>query len=95
MLRLSKILSIIAAPMVEEDDNSSESGIWVEDNNWEGGNSVEVWSIPSLFAFNDDHGEEIAHVDYSPDETTNGRTLHFDQMVDGHKIVFDLMSTLP
>lgn len=88
------LFSIISVPIMDE-VNPPENGVWIEDDNRYGGYSVSVWRIPSLFAFNDDHGEEIARVDYSPDQTTDGQTLHFDQTVEGHGFVFDLVSALP
>lgn len=87
------MFSLISAPIMDE-VNLPENGIWTEDT-WKGGYSVSVWRIPSLFAFNGDHGEEIARVDYSADQTANGETLHFDQVVDGHEFTFELVSTLP
>ncbi len=87
------MFSIISAPIMDE-VNPPENGIWKEDT-WKGGYSVSVWKISSMFAFNDDHGEEIARVDYSPDQTTDGQTLNFDQTVEGHGFVFDLVSALP
>lgn len=86
--------SIISTPIMDE-TNRSEDGLWIEDNHWKGGYSVSVWKISSLFAFNDDHGEEIVRVEYSPDQTVTGKTLYFHQVVDGHELAFDLMSTWP
>ncbi len=90
------MFSIVADSIMVEDNPAPADGVWVEDDNWTtDGYMVSVWRIPSIFAFNDDHGEEITRVDYSPDQTKNGQTLHFDQTVDGHAIAFDLISTLP
>lgn len=88
------MFAIISAPIMDE-INPPENGVWIEDDNWNGGYSVSVWRIPSLFAFNDDHGEEIARIDYSPEQTASGAPLRFDQVVDGHHFTFDLASTLP
>lgn len=88
------MFSIISAPIMDE-INPPENGVWIEDDNWNGGYFVSVWRIPSLFAFNNDYGEEIARVDYSPDQTTDGQTLHFDQTVEGYEFIFDLVSALP
>lgn len=93
-LKPCEMFSIIYAPIMGE-NNAPENGLWIEDNNWNGGYSVSVWKIWSLFDFNGDHGEEIARVDYSPDQTANEQTLHFDQTVEGHGFVFDLVSALP
>lgn len=92
--KLCDMFSIISTPIMDE-TNRSEDGLWIEENNWKGGYSVSVWKISSLFAFNDDHGEEIVRVEYSPDQTATGKTLHFNQVVDGHELTFDLISMWP
>lgn len=89
-----EMFSITSAPMMDE-INLPNNGLWIEDANWKGGYSVSVWKISSLFDFNGDHGQEIARVDYSPDQTKNRQTLHFDQTVEGRGFAFDLVSALP
>jgi len=99
--KVCEIFSIASEPTGVNDisnDNLPSDGVWTEDSNdnWRsGGYRVSIWQLSSLFAFNDDHGKEIAgtRTDYSHEQVISEEPLHFDQEFNGRRFTFDLMST--